>query len=63
MVYNNDHQLIAEHIFRTNESFCFWLFEQTNDIAFAHNMRAYDGMFLMNYVSNFTTPDTPNSQI
>ena len=63
MVYNNNHELLAEHIFRSNEQFCFWLFEQTNYIAFAHNMRAYDGMFIMHYISNNTTPDTQNAKI
>ena len=36
----------------TNEDFCTWLFSDINNkfIAIAHNMKSYDGYFIMNYI-------------
>jgi hypothetical protein len=51
--------------FSSNDEFCIWLFNSKNKnfIAFAHNMRSYDGYFIMNYiVSNVLPGDVlPNS--
>lgn len=37
-------------VFHDNEKFCDWLFTQKNSIAIAHNMKGYDGVFIMNYL-------------
>jgi hypothetical protein len=33
--------------FNNNDDFCYWLLEQTNYTGFAHNLKAYDGIFIM----------------
>ena len=33
-----------------------WLFEQSNFICLAHNLRAYDGIFIMNYLTTNNIP-------
>ena len=40
------------HKFYDNDSFCDWLFslENSNCIAVAHNMKGYDGIFILNYI-------------
>ena len=42
--------------FYDNDSFCEWLFIQNRYTAIAHNMRSYDGYFIMNYIVNNLTP-------
>jgi len=46
----------CKKVFSTNNSFCKWLFKQSHCIAIAHNMKAYDGVFIMNYIVNNLTP-------
>ena len=41
-----------------NKQFCDWLFSQKNYIAIAHNLKGYDGIFLMNYLLNNLRPGT-----
>ena len=41
-----------------NDMFCNWLFKQRNYIAMAHNLKGYDGIFVMNYLLNNLTPGT-----
>ena len=41
-----------------NEMFCNWLFNQKNYIAMAHNLKGYDGIFVMNYLLNHLKPGT-----
>ena len=36
--------------FTTNLSFCRWLFDQKNCIGIAHNLKGYDGCFLLQYI-------------
>ena len=36
--------------FFDNESFCEWLFQQKDSIAIAHNMKGYDGCFVLQYI-------------
>ena len=36
--------------FKKNNEFCRWLIDQENHIAMAHNMKAYDGHFIMNFL-------------
>jgi hypothetical protein len=44
--------------FYDNSSFCAWLFTQTHCIALAHNLKGYDGVFVMNYIlENFLSID------
>ena len=38
--------------------FCNWLFNQKNYIALAHNLKGYDGIFVMNYLLNHLKPGT-----
>lgn len=35
-----------------NNNFCSWLFDQEHYIAIAHNLKGYDGIFLMNFIIN-----------
>jgi hypothetical protein len=45
-------------VFTDNDEFCIWLFNSKNKnfIAFAHNMRSYDGYFIMNYIVSNVLP-------
>jgi hypothetical protein len=45
--------------FSNNEDFCTWLFSDTNHnfIAIAHNMKSYDGYFIMNYILSNIKPN------
>ncbi len=36
--------------FNYNDEFCYWLLEQKNYSGFAHNLKAYDGIFNMKYI-------------
>jgi hypothetical protein len=42
--------------FNNNKEFCRWLIDQDGYIAMAHNMRAYDGHFIMNFLINDRLP-------
>jgi hypothetical protein len=50
-------------IFYTNDEFCEWILEQKHFICIAHNMRAYDGMFVMNYFVENPLPNDKNPEI
>lgn len=43
--------------FNNNDSFCSWLFTQSNFIAIAHNLKAYDGCFIQNYILKNLLPN------
>jgi len=45
------------HVFYTNDSFCQWILLQDDFICIAHNMRAYDGIFIMNYLTKNPLPN------
>ena len=50
----------GDYVWYTNNDFCTWLFSDNNKhfIALAHNMKSYDGYFILNYiVSNFLPGD------
>ena len=49
----------GNHYWYTNGTFCTWLFNKKNKnfIAIAHNMKAYDGYFIMNYIVNNIKPN------
>ena len=49
----------GDHYWHTNSTFCSWLFNDKNKhfIAIAHNMKAYDGYFIMNYIVNNIKPN------
>ena len=40
----------TKYTFEKNEVFCKWLFEQKKYVAVAHNLKGYDGSFLMQYI-------------
>ena len=44
-------------VFKENDSFCKWLFTQKYFIAIAHNMKAYDGYFIMEWIVNNINPN------
>ena len=39
-----------------NNKFCQWLLKQKNYIGFGHNLKAYDGIFIMKYIVNNILP-------
>lgn len=41
--------------FPDNNSFCYWLFQQEHCIALAHNLKGYDGCFVLQYILRNTT--------
>ena len=41
-----------------NTRFCEWLFTHKKYLAIAHNLKGYDGVFVMNYLLNNITPGT-----
>ena len=49
----------GNHYWYTNGTFCTWLFNEKNKnfIAIVHNMKAYDGYFIMNYIVNNIKPN------
>lgn len=49
--------------FQSNDSFCEWLFSQTNYIAIAHNLKGYDGVFIMNYIIRNLLPIDPRPSV
>jgi hypothetical protein len=46
-----------------NEDFCKWLFQKKNYIAIAHNLKGFDGVFIMNYLINHLRPDVTPPRI
>ena len=42
--------------FKTNDEFCYWLLKQKNYTGFAHNLKSYDGIFIMKYIINNPLP-------
>ena len=42
--------------FNNNDIFCKWLLKQINYKGFAHNLKAYDGIFIMKYIVNNQLP-------
>jgi hypothetical protein len=43
--------------FTNNNDFCFWLLLQKQFICIAHNLRAYDGIFIMKYLAANRLPN------
>ena len=43
---------------KTNQDFCNWLFQDSNHhfTAIAHNMKSYDGYFILNYIVSNVKP-------
>ena len=42
--------------FKNYDEFCYWLLKQKNYTGFAHNLKAYDGIFVMKYIVNNPLP-------
>jgi hypothetical protein len=54
----NDCEKCCKKIFESNDDFCCWLYAQHNCIALAHNLKGYDGVFILNHILNkFLTID------
>ena len=51
-------ELCSTFVFYNNNDFGSWLFQRNNKnfIAIAHNMKSYDGFFLMSYIINNLLP-------
>ena len=49
--------------FTSNELFCEWLFQLPHYVALAHNMKGYDGVFIMNYIYNHILPTDPEPAV
>ena len=49
--------------FISNEDFCNWLFKQKNYVAIAHNLKGYDGVFVMNFIQNNFFPKDPKPSV
>ena len=45
-----------QYKFIDNIAFCEWLFNQENYIAIAHNLKGYDGVFIVNYIISAFLP-------
>jgi hypothetical protein len=52
----------VKKVFYTNADFCNWLFDQSYCIAIAHNLKGYDGVFVLNHILNVfvSTDSKPN---
>ena len=46
----------TKHIFYNIEDYCKWAMSQDNTIQIAHNMKGYDGIFILNYLINNMLP-------
>ena len=44
-------------VFHNNLDFCDWLFAQQNFVAIAHNLKGYDGCFMLQYINQNIMPD------
>ena len=49
-------QCNIKHVFYNIEDYCKWALKQKNTIQIAHNMKGYDGIFILNYIINNMTP-------
>ena len=57
---NNECNLnCGDFFWKTNNLFCEWLFSKSNAnfIAIAHNMKSYDGYFIINYIVSNILPN------
>ena len=45
-----------KHIFYNIDDYCNWALRQQNTIQIAHNMKAYDGIFILNFITNNMLP-------
>jgi hypothetical protein len=54
MVDNNDCKCESVS-FDNNNKFCEWIFQKEQSTAIAHNFRAYDGLFIMEYILSIIT--------
>ena len=62
-VYDRSFTLVGKKYFYNSgnsvqDMFCNWLFQNKNYIAIAHNLKGYDGIFIMNYLLNNLVPGT-----
>ena len=46
-----------EKAFRSSDDFCEWIFQQENSIAVAHNLKGYDGCFILQYILKNINPN------
>ena len=49
----------VKKVFYNNDEFCSWLFKQKHFIAIAHNLKGYDGAFIIQYILKNLLPDSP----
>ena len=45
-----------KHTFYNISDYCYWAFQQENTIQIAHNMKKYDGIFILNFIVNNLLP-------
>ena len=52
-------KMCGDFFWRTNNEFCEWLFSEINAdfIAIAHNMKSFDGYFILNYIVSNIMPN------
>ena len=50
-------------VFYTNKSFCSWLFNQNDFICIAHNLKGYDGIFIMQYLLDASLPNDSKAKV
>ena len=51
---------VKMHTFYNIQGFCSWLFRQRNSVFIAHNMKGYDGIFILQYIlKNLLPTDKP----
>ena len=50
---------LKKYIFYNNDSFCRWLLKQHHYIAIAHNLKGYDGTFIVKYLIDNLLPKDP----
>ena len=46
----------TKYVFYNIEDYCHWALQQTNTVQIAHNMKGYDGIFILNYLINNMKP-------
>ena len=51
------------HYFYNNNSFCEWLLKQNNYTCLAHNLKGYDGVFIMKYLTENPIPSDPCPEV
>jgi len=52
-----------QYEFKTIEEFCKWCLKQKFYIQIAHNLKGYDGVFLLNYFINYMLPSDKTPDI